>query len=83
MFELLSTLLKGSNAKAVEVATDHFAIDLLNQKIREAEAGVSGAKQSLDFDPEAARRADRTDPAAQPKGRARGPRAQGFERRQR
>ena len=47
MFELLSTLLKGSNAKAVEAATDHFAIDLLNQKIREAEAGVNGAKQAL------------------------------------
>jgi phage shock protein A len=47
MFELLSTLLKGSNAKAVEAATDHFAIDLLNQKIREAEAGVTGAKHAL------------------------------------
>jgi len=47
MFELLSTLLKGSNAKAVEAVTDHFAIDLLNQKIREAEGGVSGAKQAL------------------------------------
>jgi len=47
MFELLSTLLKGSNAKAVEAATDHFAIDLLNQKIREAEASVNGAKQAL------------------------------------
>ena len=47
MFELLSTLLKGSNAKAVEVVTDHFAIDLLNQKIREAEGGVNGAKQAL------------------------------------
>lgn len=47
MFELLSTLLKGSNAKAVEAVTDHFAIDLLSQKIREAEGGVSGAKQAL------------------------------------
>jgi phage shock protein A len=47
MFDLLSTLLKGSNAKAVEAATDHFAIDLLSQKIREAEAGVNGAKQAL------------------------------------
>jgi len=47
MFEILSTLLKGSNAKAVEVVTDHFAIDLLNQKIREAEGGVNGAKQAL------------------------------------
>ena len=47
MFDLLSTLLKGSNAKAVEAATNHFAIDLLGQKIREAEAGVAGAKQAL------------------------------------
>jgi phage shock protein A len=47
MFDLLSTLLKGANAKAVETATDHFAIDLISQKIREAEAGVTGAKQTL------------------------------------
>jgi phage shock protein A len=47
MFDLLSTLIKGANAKAVESATDHFAIDLITQKIREAEAGVSGAKQVL------------------------------------
>jgi phage shock protein A len=47
MFDLLSTLIKGANAKAVETATDHFAIDLITQKIREAEAGVSGAKQAL------------------------------------
>ena len=47
MFNLLSTLLKGANAKAVETATDHFAIDLITQKIREAEMGVAGAKQAL------------------------------------
>ncbi len=47
MFDLLSTLIKGANAKAVETATDHFAIDLITQKIREAEDGVSGAKQVL------------------------------------
>ncbi len=47
MFELLSTLIKGANAKAVETATDHFAIDLITQKIREAEAGFAGAKQVL------------------------------------
>ena len=47
MFDLLSTLIKGANAKATETATDYFAIDLLNQKIREAEAGVTGAKQAL------------------------------------
>lgn len=47
MLDLLSTLIKGANAKATETATDYFAIDLLNQKIREAEAGVTGAKQAL------------------------------------
>lgn len=47
MFDLLSTLIKGANAKAVDAATDHFAIDLINQKIREAEGGVSSAKQAL------------------------------------
>ena len=47
MFELLSTLIRGSNAKAVEAATDVFAIDLINQKIREAEASVNNAKQAL------------------------------------
>jgi phage shock protein A len=47
MFELLTTLIKGTNAKAVETATDIFAIDLITQKIREAEAGVNNAKQAL------------------------------------
>lgn len=47
MFDLLSTLIKGANAQAVERATDHFAIDLIGQKIREAEGGVSAAKQAL------------------------------------
>lgn len=47
MLQLLSTLMRGANAKAVETATDHFAIDLITQKIREAESGVAGAKQVL------------------------------------
>jgi len=47
MLELLSTLIKGTNARAIETATDVFAIDLINQKIREAEAGVNNAKQAL------------------------------------
>lgn len=47
MFELFSTLVKGANAKATEAVTDAFAIDLITQKIREAEAGVGGAKQAL------------------------------------
>ncbi len=47
MFELFSTLVRGANARANEAVTDAFAIDLITQKIREAEAGVSGAKQAL------------------------------------
>ena len=47
MLDLISTLFRGANAKATEAATDHFAIDLINQKIREAESGVEGAKQAL------------------------------------
>lgn len=47
MLELLNTLMRGASARANEVATDRFAIDLINQKIREAEAGVEGAKQAL------------------------------------
>ncbi|MDB5587634.1 MAG: phage shock protein [Devosia sp.] len=47
MLDLISTLFRGANAKATETVTDHFAIDLINQKIREAEAGVEGAKHAL------------------------------------
>ena len=47
MLDLISTLFRGANAKATEAATDHFAIDLINQKIREAESGVEGAKHAL------------------------------------
>jgi len=47
MLNLLDTLFRGASAKATEAATDRFAIDLLNHKIREAEAGVEGAKQAL------------------------------------
>ena len=47
MLDLISTLFRGANAKATETVTDHFAIDLMNQKIGEAEAGVEGAKQAL------------------------------------
>lgn len=47
MLDLISTLFRGANAKAVETATDAFAIDLINQKIREAQSGVESAKQTL------------------------------------
>lgn len=47
MFNLFSTLIKGANARAVETATDHFAIDLITQKVREAEQGLASAKNTL------------------------------------
>ncbi len=47
MLNLLSTLVKGANARAVDTATDHFAIDLIKQKIREAEQGLAQAKNTL------------------------------------
>ena len=47
MFELFSTLVRGANARANERATDHFAIDLIQQRIREADAGVEAAKRTL------------------------------------
>ncbi len=47
MFQIFSTLIRGASARAEEVATDHFAIELITQKIREAEQGLSSAKQTL------------------------------------
>ena len=47
MLNMLSTLMKGARAQAEEKITGHFAIDLINQKIREAEAGLSAAKNTL------------------------------------
>jgi len=47
MFNLLKTLITGANAQAEEALTDRFAIDLIEQKIREADAGLSAAKNTL------------------------------------
>jgi phage shock protein A len=47
MFNLLKTLITGANAQAEEALTDHFAIDLIEQKIREADGGLSAAKNTL------------------------------------
>lgn len=47
MLSLLKTLIGGASARAEERLTDHFAIDLIEQKIREAESGLSAAKQAL------------------------------------
>jgi phage shock protein A len=47
MFAVLKTLITGASARAEERVTDMFAIDLIEQKIREAEAGLNAAKQAL------------------------------------
>src|SRR6218665_349432 len=47
MLNVLKTLLLGANARAEERLTDHFAIDLVDQKIREAEHGLAAAKNTL------------------------------------
>lgn len=47
MFDLLSTLIRGANTRAAGTVADHFDLDPVTPKIREAEAGVAGAKQVL------------------------------------
>ena len=47
MFNVLRTLFAGASARAEEQLTDTFAIDLIEQKIREADAGLTAAKNTL------------------------------------
>ena len=47
MFKTVSTLLIGANARAEERVRDAFAIELIDQKIREAEAQLKAAKTTL------------------------------------
>lgn len=47
MFNVLKTLFQGASARAEEQLVDAFAIDLIEQKIREADAGLAAAKQTL------------------------------------
>ncbi|MEO1200227.1 MAG: PspA/IM30 family protein [Pseudomonadota bacterium] len=47
MFGVLKTLVAGSSARAEERLRDHFALDLLEQKVREAEANLATAKETL------------------------------------
>jgi phage shock protein A len=47
MLNVLKTLSLGASARADEALTDHFAMDLIEQKIREAEASLSSAKNTL------------------------------------
>lgn len=47
MLNVLKTLFRGASARAEEQLTDHFAIDLIEQKIRESEQALSLAKSTL------------------------------------
>jgi phage shock protein A len=47
MLNVLKTLFSGASARADEALTDVFAIDLIEQKIREAEASLNAAKNTL------------------------------------
>ena len=47
MFETLRTLVAGANARAEEKVRDQFCIELIDQKIREAEASLKSAKYAL------------------------------------
>ena len=47
MFKTLSTLITGANARAEDRVRDAFAIELIDQKIREAEASLKAGKATL------------------------------------
>jgi phage shock protein A len=47
MLNVLKTLFAGASARAEEQLVDTFAIDLIEQKIREADAGLAAAKNTL------------------------------------
>ncbi len=47
MFKTLSTLIAGVNARSEDRVRDAFAIELIDQKIREAEQSLTAAKATL------------------------------------
>ena len=47
MFAMVKTLVTGASARAEDNLRDHFAVDLLDQKIRESEAALGAAKETL------------------------------------
>lgn len=47
MFNTLKTLILGANARAEETLRDTYAIELIDQKIREADEGLRAAKGTL------------------------------------
>ena len=47
MLELVKTIFRGTQARATERVRDHYAVDLLEQKVREADDDLAAAKQTL------------------------------------
>lgn len=47
MFATMKTLFAGASARAEEQVRDHYSIELIDQKIREAEANLKAAKLGL------------------------------------
>lgn len=47
MFRTLATLINGANARAEDRVRDAFSIELIDQKVREAEASLKAAKATL------------------------------------
>ena len=47
MLKILNTLLLGKTARAEEALQDRFGLDLIDQKVREAEAAMRAAKSQL------------------------------------
>lgn len=47
MFAVIRTLFEGAGARAEEQLRDRYAVDLLEQKIRESEAALAAAKETL------------------------------------
>ena len=47
MFKTLNTLFLGASGRADEKLKDHFAIELIDQKVREAEQQLKTAKGQL------------------------------------
>ncbi|WP_106745886.1 PspA/IM30 family protein [Yoonia maritima] len=47
MFKTLATLINGQNARAEDRVRDAFAIELIDQKIRESESSLRAAKSTL------------------------------------
>ena len=47
MFKTLATLINGANARGEDRVRDAFAIELIDQKIREADASLKAAKSTL------------------------------------